>query len=450
MMTKKILKGAILLFFLMFSLYQCHTGSKKTNVILIVVDTLRADHLSCYGYYRNTTPHIDDFSRESLLFKNAISAAPWTSPSVASLFTSFYPIVLDYEANIRHLDDSFLTMAEIFKENDYDTKGIIAHYLIASKLKFGQGFDSYDQDNLGGPDNVSSHSITEKASVYLEDHKDSNFFLFLHYFDPHENYMLHEDYDYYPDYDGPLYSGQPIYEGVRDIASSLTPEDIEYLKALYDSEISYVDEYLGKLFDKLKELDLYDNTLIIITSDHGEEFCERGNSWIGHTRTVYQELIHVPLIIKVPHKNDHKVVEEYVGLIDILPTLVKQLGLKTSEKMDMEGAIINLNNGKRSQNSEIVSETRREAFWQSVIKDGWKYMADIKRNDKRLYNLLEDPEEKNNLSKERREITKQYEGLLQTWFNKISGKKSRYKVGQGDHEFTPEELKKLQSLGYFK
>lgn len=450
MLTEKILKAVILPFFLMFSVCQCGSGHKKTNVILIVVDTLRADHMSCYGYDRHTTPNIDGFSKESLLFKNAFSAAPWTSPSIASLFTSFYPIVLDYEANIRHLDDTFLTMAEIFKENDYDTKGIIAHYLISNKLNFSQGFNSYDQDNLGGPNNVSSQSITEKASAYLEDHKDNNFFLFLHYFDPHENYILHEDYDYDPDYGGPLYSGQPIYKGVRDIASSLTQDDIEYLQALYDSEISYVDEYVGKLFDKLKELDLYENTLIIFTSDHGEEFCERENHWIGHTRTVYQELIHVPLIIKVPHQNNHKVIEQYVGLIDILPTLVKHLGLKTSGKMEMEGEIIDLNSGKRSKNSEIVSETRREAFWQSVIKDGWKYMADIKRNDKRLYNLLEDPEEKNNLSKDRREITKQFEGLLQMWFNRISEKKSRYKVGKGDHEFTPEELKKLQSLGYFK
>jgi arylsulfatase A-like enzyme len=450
MQLNKILMRVAIIFPLVFFLCQCHPVNKKTNVILIAVDTLRADHLSCYGYFRNTTPHIDRFSKESLLFKNAISTAPWTSPSFAALFTSLYPIVLDYEANIRHLDDTFLTMAEIFKENGYDTKGIIGQYHINRRMNFSQGFDSYDQDNLGGPNTVSSHSITEKASAYLEDHKDTNFFLFLHYFDPHENYVLHEDYNYYPDYSGPLYSGQPIFEGVRDIASSLTQDDIEYIKALYDSEISYMDEYLGKLFDKLKELDLYDETLIIFTADHGEEFCERGNHWIGHTRTVYQELIHVPLIIKVPNKNDYQVIAEYVGLIDILPTLIKHLGLRTSEKVEMEGEPINLNNGKRSKNSEIVSETRREAFWQSVIKDGWKFMADLKRNDKRLYNLLEDPGEKNDLFKESREISKEFEGLLETWLNEIPEKKLRYKIGKSDREFTLEELKKLRSLGYVK
>jgi arylsulfatase A-like enzyme len=450
MPIKKILKAVVLLLPLVFSLGHCHTATKKTNVILIVVDTLRADHLSCYGYYRNTTPHIDSFSRESLLFKNAVSAAPWTSPSFAALFTSLSPIVLDYKAHIRYLDDSFLTMAEIFKENGYDTNGIVAHYLINRKMNFSQGFDSYDQDNLGGANTVSSYSITEKASTYLEDHQNTNFFLFLHYFDPHENYILHEDYNYFPDYSGPLYSGQPIYGGVRDIASSMTQDDIEYLKALYDSEISYMDEHVGKLFDKLKGLDLYDDTLIIFTADHGEEFCERENHWIGHTRTVYQELIHVPLIIKVPHRNNHIISEEYVGLIDILPTLIKNLRLKTSEKIEMEGETINLKNAKRSKDSEIVSETRREAFWQSVIKDGWKYMADIKRNDKRLYNLLEDPEEKNNLARHERELAKLFEGMLKMWINRTSEEKSRYDIGVPENRFTPEELKKLQSLGYFK
>jgi len=450
MLTKKILKGVILLFFLMFSVYQCHTGHKKTNVILIVVDTLRADHLSCYGYYRHTTPHIDDFSKESLLFKNAFSAAPWTSPSVASLFTSFYPFALDYKANIRHLDNVFLTMAEIFKENDYETNGIISHYLISNKLNFNQGFDTYDQENLSGPDHVSSQSITEKAEAYLEEHKDKNFFLFLHYFDPHEDYILHEDYNYYPDYNGPLYSGQSIYEEIRDLAPNLSLDDIEYLKALYDSEISYVDEYVGKLFDKLKKMDLYDSTLIILTSDHGEEFCERGNHWIGHTRTVYQELIHVPLIIKAPSKNNHKVIEDYVGLIDVLPTTIKHIGLKIPRKLEMDGEIINLNSGKRKKNTAIASETRREAFWQSITMDGWKFMMDIKRNDKRLYDLLEDPEERNNLSKSNRKKTREFERLLQLWLNETSQKKIKYDIGRGKHDFTPEDLKKLESLGYFK
>jgi len=446
----KVLRGLVILIFIVFSLYQCQAVHKKTNVILIAVDTLRADHLSCYGYFRSTTPHIDSFSRESLLFRNAISAAPWTSASFAALFTSQYPIVLNFQGQIRHLDDTALTMAEIFKDNGYDTKGIIAQYHINRKMNFSQGFNSYDQDNLGDPNTVSSPSITEKAIAYLEEHTDTNFFLFLHYFDPHEDYMLHEDYNYYPDYSGPLFSGESINDKVRDIASSLSQEDLDYLKALYDSEVSYVDEYVGKLFDKLKDLNLYDDTLIIFTADHGEEFSERGNHWIGHTRTVYQELIHVPLIIKVPHKNNPYVISEFVGLVDILPTLIKYLGLKTVEKVEMEGESINLNNGKRSKNLEIVSETRRDAFWQSVIKDGWKFMADVKRNDKRLYNLLEDPGEENNLVHERREVANEFEGLLKHWFERTSEKKMRYNIGKSDRGFTLEELKKLQSLGYIK
>ena len=177
-------------------------------MILIVVDSLRADHLSSYGYFRKTTPFIDDLSRDSIIFKNAISLAPWTTPSLASLFASRYPAALGFEGEEPiELDESFVTLAEVFKYNGYGTKGIVSHDLISSKLKFDQGFDSYNQTNARGYGYVSSPAVTNLAVSFLSRHKKEKFFLFLHYFDPHFDYILHKEFDYYPDYRGSLIQG---------------------------------------------------------------------------------------------------------------------------------------------------------------------------------------------------------------------------------------------------
>lgn len=420
---------------------------KGPNVILIIVDTLRADHLSCYGYNRNSSPKIDEFSMNSVVFRNAISAAPWTTPSIASIFTSQYPAKLGFEDEPVILNDIFLTLAEIFRENSYKTKGIISHTLISSELGFNQGFDKYDEENAKGHGHISSPSIAQKAISFLEKNKNKKFFLFLHFFDPHFDFILHEKFNYYPDYNGPLFSGQSIKKLLAK-APSMSSDDVKYIKALYDSEISFTDEFIGNILDKVKEFDLYNDTIIIFTADHGEEFLERGDYWIGHEKKLYQEQIHVPLIIKLAGNNNKKTLNEYVGLIDLMPTIVDFVGLRIPNEYKYEGKVLDLSNVEELKSKIIFSETKRNASLQSVIWKGWKLIHDPEMNLKNLFNLEKDLAEFKNVIRENKILLKSFEEILQGWNNYVKLEKSQVKAQKP--KFTEEQKQQLRSLGYVK
>ncbi len=415
------------------------------NVILIVVDTLRADHLSCYGYNRNTTPVIDELSEQSVLFRNAISSAPWTTPSVVTAFTSQYPAAVGIEAEPIVLGNEFLTLAEILKGGNYDTKGIVSHILVSSTLGFDQGFNSYDEENARGEDHISSPSITEKAISYIERRGNDKFFLFLHYFDPHHSYILHENYDYYPDYDGALYSGQNV-EELRKKAPDMAADDIEFVKALYDSEIAFTDGHIGVLFNKLKDLGLYDDTLIVVTADHGEEFLERGDYWIGHARKLYQEQIHVPLIIKPAGESKQEIMEEYVSLMDLMPTIVDRADLTIPASYRHEGETLRLDAGHQPRDSVIVSETKSFSDLQSLILNGWKLIYDAETDSRELYDLRKDPAEFGNVAMENQELLTEMEAILRDWNDHINSGRSQTDARQP--KFTEEQLERLRGLGY--
>jgi arylsulfatase A-like enzyme len=338
------------------------------SILLIIIDTLRADHLGCYGYGRNTSPNIDELAAQSIFFKNAISTAPWTSPAIGSMFTAQYPHVLGYESEAVVLDERFLCLAEILRNQGYTTHGIISHIYVSHDLGFDQGFQSYDEENAQGHGHVSSPSVTDKAIAFLDEHKNDKFLLFLHYFDPHCDYILHEPYNYYPEYQGPLMSGQPI-EDLRLRANTMSADDVRYLNALYDSEIRFTDEHLGRLLEHLKEIGIYDDLLIVLVADHGEEFLERGDFWIGHTKAVYQELVHVPFIVKLPGKPEARVVEQYVSLVDLMPTMVSAAGLEVPEGYQHDGMAMDLASGTGPWRQKVFTETKRWGSQEAVIQD---------------------------------------------------------------------------------
>lgn len=424
---------------------------EKPNIILIVIDTLRFDHVGCYGYKRNTTPNIDRLANRSLLFKNAIVTAPWTLPSVASILTSQYPSVLGIYDRMTSMAGTFPLFSELLKQCNYKTHGIISHTLLLARLGFGKGFDYYDEGSIFGHKGISSPSVTRKAVSYLRHNHYSPFFLFLHYFDPHYHYLLHEKYNYYPFYRGRIKNGHPIIDLWR-IRDKLSQDDIEYLIALYDSEITFTDEHIGELLNELKNRDLYDNSIIIVTSDHGEEFMERG--WIGHTLTLHEELIHVPLIMKFPGYKA-RTINSPVSLMDIVPTVCKYLDLNVPN--DFDGTALDLSRGSTIKSGPIFSETFNPQIhrpkvepiaFRSVISGNYKLIHDEIRNSKQVYNLSEDPHERNNLLGQHGEQDKRLEALLLRLIDYIRTKR---KIGPLQNEselFTPEQRKQLKSLGY--
>jgi arylsulfatase A-like enzyme len=426
--------------------------SKRPNIILIVVDTLRADHLSCYGYHRNTTPNIDQLASKGVLFNDAIATAPWTLPSIASIMTSQYPSALGIKKNITAIDNRFPMLAEKLKELNYTTCGIVSHVLVSSNLGFGKGFDYYTEKGVVDHKGSSSAEITNKATSFLQNSQQEPFFLFLHYFDPHYYYLLHEKYNYYPSYMGKIRSGHPILD-LWKRRHRLSEDDIKYLVALYDSEIAFTDQYIGQLLSILKKQRFFDNSIIIITADHGEEFMER--DWIGHTITLYQELIRVPLIIKFP-ENTNQIIEHPVSLIDIVPTIYDKLGLQIPYSFD--GQSLDLSQKKTIKTRPIFSETFYSLNYGSKPADpialralilGQKKLIydDIKKS-KKIYNLSSDPLEQHNLLDQNRKGDKTLTDLLSKWANYMDEKQGQGPVQQGEELLTPEQRKKLETLGY--
>jgi len=313
------------------------------NVVLIGVDTLRADHLSCYGYPEQTSPRIDALAADGVLYRNMIAQSSWTKPSFATIFTSFYPSSHTAIHKASRLPQSAPTLAEELQAAGYATGGFADNINIAPSFGFNQGFDTYIfmepsyplgasaaasqlafyqalrqvYFRLAGDDVTVQHfyqdaeTMNAAALEWLGGHRDERFFLFIHYMDPHDPYMKHP-------YDGTGYA--------RASDQNPDPAMAPTFSSLYDGEILYLDAHLGDLFDWLEQAGLYDDALIILTADHGEEFQEHGGWW--HGQTLYGEQILVPLIVKYPGQARAGAVEEdWARSLDIAPTILDVAGL---------------------------------------------------------------------------------------------------------------------------
>ena len=427
---------------------------RRPNVVVIVVDTLRADHLSFGGYSRMTSPNLDRLAGMSVVFRNAFAAAPWTTPSVGALFTSQYPSALGSFDQPRPIGERFPTLAEILKGEGYRTHGIISVSMLTRQLGFGRGFDSYDESACVERSEISSPRVTDLAIQFLKDHHDDRFFLFVHYFDPHYNYMLHPEFDFSPAYDGPLGSGVPIQRLWQD-RSGFTQGDVDYLQALYDSEIRFTDHHIGRLLDEIESLGLFDGSLVVVTADHGEEFMERG--WIGHTRTLHRELLHVPLIFRLP---DGRVgtVDDPVGLVDVMPTILGHLGLQVPD--GIEGVSLPLQEPFRAEARPIFAETSNPQVHQpgavtpidlkSMQIGDTKLIYDALEDRVALFDLATDPAESTDLAPEQRDRTERLRAVLLEWSGRTEAKRDGEPGATVQELLSEEQLEELRALGYIQ
>ncbi len=304
----------------------------KPNILLISIDTLRADHLGCYGNSRPTSPNIDGLAKKGVLFENAFSPTSWTLPGHMSIFTSLYPSFHKLEARrgSLRLDPAERTIAELLRDVGYRTASFVTHPYLAAKWGFDQGFDLYFRHETV----VRAAEQTDSVIDWLDWHvfhqrrglEPSGFFLFVHYMDPHETYNAPPPFGdrYTGDYQGRLRPDDHFVTMFlkEDFQSQA---DYQYVLALYDGEISYVDDEIGQLLDSLDDSGLLDSTVIVLTSDHGEEF--KDHNGMGHKTTVYAEQLHVPLIITNPARiAAGQRVSSQASLVDIYPTLVGLIG----------------------------------------------------------------------------------------------------------------------------
>ena len=316
----------------------------RPNIIYIMIDTQRADRLSCYGYPKKTSPNIDRLASDGVLFANAIAQASWTKPSIATALTSLYPS--SHQAVHKHnlLPEVVITLAETMRGGGYYTVGFANNINIAPSFNFDQGFETYEflePDYFFGANETSSqlafynvlrlvrermlvHTKSVKnyyqdASVvndhvlaWLRDNRDVRFFLFVHYMDPHDPYFIHP-------YNGMGYARVDHPNPPSDMAAKFSE--------VYDDEVAFCDRHIGDLVSWMKENDLYDDTVFLVTGDHGEEFYEHGGWW--HGTTLYEEQIHIPLIVKLQgSERAGTTIDRLVRNLDIPPTLADLAGIE--------------------------------------------------------------------------------------------------------------------------
>ncbi|MBA7494662.1 hypothetical protein ES702_05239 [subsurface metagenome] len=324
-------------------LYSVDQKTEKPNVLLISIDTLRADHLGCYGYHRKSSPNIDKLAKEGILFSNTFSQCSWTIPSHGSIFTSKLPhrhgctIDTTPGGKWHPLPFSNLTLAEVLRKNGYITAAFTSGGYMVTQNGLHQGFDLYYNNSGPGWDPFFNiERIVAKTSNWLEKKHHSPFFLFFHTFEVHTPYVRH----YFTE---GLERGR-LSDTIKHPAD-LTHRELKYLKeatdaekeytvALYDGGIYHTDRYIGMLWETLSKLGFKHNTIIVLTSDHGEEFWEHyPQRAANHGHSAYDELLHVPLIFAFPWMGDRgKTIFYQVRSIDIFPTILSALDIKYDKK----------------------------------------------------------------------------------------------------------------------
>lgn len=309
----------------------CSRGSSASlsfpdaPVIIIDIDTLRADHLGCYGYKRPTSPNIDAWSREAIRFEWAFAQAPNTPPSQSSILTGLYPSIHGRIRGNQVLRDEVLTLAELMSEQGYATAGFVDGGNMVSAFGMGQGFDVYD-DAGGGLDAFGPDAVD-----WLRDHSDGKFLLLLHTFDVHSPYEATPEpfnSEFLDEVELPsesFRSNMSEYMHSRRLSKNtrnpfrLTPVEVEYARACYDGGILHVDHWFGQFWSVLRDLGLDDRAIVVVISDHGDEFEEHDS--VFHEQ-IYATITHVPLLVRLPGGVGARSVEESVETIDMLPTLL--------------------------------------------------------------------------------------------------------------------------------
>lgn len=437
---------------------------KHPNVILIVLDTLRADHTSCYGYPLRTTPELERFSEQAVLFRRAMTPAPWTLPGHASLFTGLYPFEHGARTYIakqerllpqiqqknlaRPLHRDFETIAEHLQDQGYQTAAIIANNIYLQRY-FGlaQGFEYYDVNYQYG-DGINARVMTWLDNYLGGPNADRPFFLFINYMDNHRPYNTTPAPEVIP-YEVAADSNATLnllYRLVMREPSELPHELIKVVNDQYDLGVVNVDKFLGVLFEYLKRKLIFDECLLIVTSDHGEYLGE--HYLVEHSKDVYQEALWIPLLLKAPYQSKRIVENRLISLVHLPAIMLSFADLPVPDCFPYrwpETTILAENHFARLKdvNARWGYRFRRERF--AIFWKFWKYIHSSD-DQHELYRLDRDPEESRNLVETRAPIAQKLDDWLQPALTAISEQEAEEEYEQ--RELTKEEEERMRSLGY--
>ena len=417
------------LLIILMLLSACHQD-REVNVIIITFDTTRADHIGAFGKFGANTPTLDSLANDGVLYEKTLASVPITLPSHSGIMTGKTPFAHGIRDNgLFNLSQQQLTLAEILKEQGYSTAAAVGSFPLTSQFGINQGFDYFNehitlkQEDMYGDKTIPKNAlffdertaaqVNDGIMPWIEKNHQKPFFVWFHYFDPHQPH-------------------EPP-----------APYDQQFINDLYQGEIAYADESLGTVIAQLKRLKVYDNSLIIFTSDHGEGNGEHNEA--THSFLIYNTTLHVPLIIKYPgQKYANERIKKWVASIDIFPTILSVLNIEIPD--DIQGKPLPIDNND-TLSHEIYAETlspKLSRGWgeqRGLIKDQYKYIHGPK---KELYNLKSDPHELNNLIDQKPELATSMKQALQDY---IDENKPEYSASHSVN-MSEKTLNIMRGLGY--
>lgn len=426
----------------------CRSGpAEPPDVLLITLDTTRRDHLGFYGAARPTSPNFDELAREAVVYTEARSTSSWTLPSHASLFTGLWPhshgagygsgegvrvAGRDPDAGgvppVRPLGPEPATLAEMLDEQGYATGAVVAGPYMNRAFGVARGFASYHDSGVTSGPGLLAEEVTDQALSWLEANAGRPRFLFLNYFDPHV--------PYYP---------PPSFRSAfldRAIAARVGPtqRNLRDAVALYDAEILYMDQHLGRLFRHLRDTGAWERTLVIVTSDHGEMFGEQG--LFGHGQGLWEPQLRIPFVVKPPGSTRHRTDETPVSLVDVVPIVLDAVGVEQPESV--QGSLPR----RRGENPLLAElghgwkegrlDTR--ALYQPPYKIQWNRVTESK-----LFDLSIDPDEQDDLAARKPEVLARMQHELDSLIESLPAAPP---PPEEDFEIDPVLREALERMGY--
>jgi len=442
---------------------QDRVPGEARNVVVLTIDTLRASKLRPYNSRsRVRTPALDAFAEDATLFERAQSPENWTKPSVASILTSLTPMTHGTKQDSASLPDAALMVSEVYKDAGFSTATFLANGYVSDRFGFAQGWDHYT-NYIRENKNTGADNVFREAAAWIEEHKDERFFVYIQTIDPHVPYDPPDEVLALYDADHASYAGQVRNRSTGNLLGDakrnpprvvFDAADQARLRNLHDAEITFHDQHFGPFLEKLQELGLYEDMVFVITSDHGEEFNEHG-SW-GHGHSVYQELLHVPLIMRWPAAEAAgQRVPQVVSTMDIAPTVLEASGVAIPEAFE-GGSLLGYMRGSPPSRpplafSDFLDDRR------VIVAGRWKL---ILRGNLRwtMFDLEADPNEERELDLgDRSRIALRYLRIMlgqflgaqdrRDWLHSSGGEASRV-LPQADSQIDAELCANLRALGY--
>lgn len=449
------------------------------NVVLIVLDTVRARNLSCYGYARQTTPHLDRLADESVVYENAFTTSSWSLPAHASLFTGLYPTQHGADDHYKYLKPVHRTLAEHLRAQGYRTVGICYNPYVGPATGLDRGFEQFtlrgrsrsklfewQVRQLAGKvrrtADAGARFVIEHARRALQDFAswERPFFLFCHYNECHTPYRYPNAFKKYLGSVTPRAVAQVNQNPWRLLANPalMNAHDFEITTALYDGALKYLDTQVSQVLRQLRALDLYDRTMVIITADHGENLGEHGR--IGHQYCLYDTLLHVPLIVKYPKRGVAPArIREPVSLVDVVPTILELLGERANAPGDLRGYNLLAHPPQRNIFAEMSkpdlapflalypnAETAPYDRSLRAVRTSQHKLIQGSDGLDELYDLDTDPDETYNLKESRPDLVNTLAAELDRWQDDLIPAMS---TGEAP-EFEVQVRERLRALGYLE